>query len=48
MKKFLVIIFVLGLFVVLAQVWEAQFCKNVVKDMTGSEAKVKYEECLLW
>ena len=48
MKKFLVIIFVLGLFVVLAQVWEAQFCKNVVKDMTGSEAIDKYEECKKW
>ena len=47
MKKFLVIIFVLGLLVYLAQVYEAQSCKDLVKDLklTGTEAKDKYEEC---
>ena len=47
MKKFLVIIFVLGLLVYLAQVYEAQSCKDLVKNLnlTGAEAKDKYEEC---
>ena len=37
-----------GLFVILVQVWEAQFCKKLVKDMTGAEAIEKYEECKKW
>ena len=45
MKKLLGSIIVLGLLIYLAQVYEAQKCKNLVKDMTGSEAKDKYEEC---
>ena len=47
MKKFLVIIFGLGILVYLAQVYEAQSCKNLVKELnlTGTEAKDKYEEC---
>ena len=48
MKKWLPIIAGLGLFVILVQVWEAQFCKKLVKDMTGSEAIDKYEECKKW
>ena len=48
MKKFLVIIIGLGLFVLIAQVWQAQFCKKVIKDMSASEAKEKYEKCLKW
>ena len=46
MKKLLVIV-VLGLLVYLAEVYEAQSCKNLVKDLnlTGTEAKDKYEEC---
>ena len=48
MKKFLAIIGGLVLFVILVQVWEAQFCKKLVKDMTGSEAIDKYEECKKW
>ena len=47
MKKVLVIIFVLGLLVYLAQIYETQSCKDLVKDLnlTGTEAKDKYEEC---
>ena len=47
MKKFLVIIFVLGLLVYLAQVYEAQSCKDLVENLnlSGTEAKAKYEEC---
>ena len=55
MKKWLAIIAGLGLFVILVQVWEAQFCKKLVKDMTvagaimtGAEAIEKYEECKKW
>ncbi len=48
MKKWLAIIGGLVLFVILVQVWEAQFCKKLVKDMTGSEAIDKYEECKKW
>ena len=50
MKKLLGIIIVLGLLVFFARVWQAQFCKDVVKEssLTGFEAKVKYEECLKW
>ena len=46
MKKLLVIV-VLGLLVFLAQVYEAQSCKDLVKELklTGTEAKDKYEEC---
>ena len=46
MKKLLGIV-VLGLLVYLAQVYEAQSCKDLVKDLkpTGTEAKDKYEEC---
>ena len=46
MKKLLVIV-VLGLLVFLAQVYEAQSCKDLVKELklTGIEAKDKYEEC---
>ena len=46
MKKLLVIV-VLGLLVYLAQVYEAQSCKDLVKNLnlTGTEAKAKYEEC---
>ena len=46
MKKLLVIV-VLGLLVYLAQVYETQSCKNLVKELklTGTEAKDKYEEC---
>jgi hypothetical protein len=47
-KKILVIIFVLVLLGYLAHVWEKQYCKNLVKDMTGSEAIDKYEECKKW
>ena len=45
MKKWLAIIIGLGLLVYLAQVYEAASCRVLVKDMTGSEAKEKYEEC---
>ena len=45
MKKWLAIIIGLGLLVYLAQVYEAASCRDLVKDMTGSEAKEKYEEC---
>jgi hypothetical protein len=47
MKKFLVIIIGLSLLVYLAQVYEAQSCKDLVKNLnlTGTEAKAKYEEC---
>ena len=47
MKKVLVVIFALGLLVYLAQVYEAQSCKDLVKDLnlSGTEAKDKYEEC---
>ena len=48
MKKWLVITAGLGLFAILVQVWEAQFCKKLVKDMTGAEAIEKYEECKKW
>ena len=46
MKKLLVIV-VLGLLVFLAQVYETQSCKDLVKELklTGTEAKDKYEEC---
>ena len=46
MKKLLVIV-VLGLLVFLAQLYEAQSCKDLVKELklTGTEAKDKYEEC---
>ena len=46
MKKLLWIV-VLGLLVYLTQVYEAQSCKDLVKDLklTGTEAKDKYEEC---
>ena len=46
MKELLVIV-VLGLLVYLAQVYETQSCKNLVKELklTGTEAKDKYEEC---
>ena len=46
MKKLLVIV-VLVLLVFLAQVYEAQSCKDLVKELklTGTEAKDKYEEC---
>lgn len=46
-KKFLVIIIGLCIFVYLAQVHEAQSCKNLVKELnlTGTEAKDKYEKC---
>ena len=48
MKKVLLIIFGLGLLVYLTQVYEAQSCKDLVKDLnlTGTEAKDKYEECI--
>ena len=47
MKKLLWVIFGLGLLVYLAQVYETQSCKDLVKDLnlTGTEAKDKYEEC---
>ena len=45
MKKWLAIIIGLGLLVYLAQVYEAASCRDLVKDMTGSEAIEKYEEC---
>jgi hypothetical protein len=48
MKKLLWVIIGLGLFVILVQAWEAQYCKKVVKDMTGAEAIEKYEECKKW
>ena len=50
MKKLLWVIIGLGLLIYLSQVWTAQNCKDVVKELnlTGSEAKVKYEECLKW
>ena len=48
MKKWLAIIVGLVLFVILVQVYDAQFCKKVVKDMTGAEAIEKYEECKKW
>ena len=46
MKKILGIV-VLGLLVYLAQVYESQSCKDLVKDLklSGTEAKDKYEEC---
>ncbi len=46
-KKILVIIIGLGLLVYLAQVYEAASCKDLVKELnlTGSEAKDKYEQC---
>lgn len=46
-KKILVIIIGLGLLVFLAQVYEVQSCKDLVKELklTGTEAKDKYEEC---
>ena len=48
MKILLWVIIGLGLFVILVQAWEAQYCKKVVKDMTGAEAIEKYEECKKW
>ena len=45
MKKWLAIIIGLGLLVYLAQVYEAVSCRDLVKDMTGSEAIEKYEKC---
>ena len=47
MKKLLGIIIGLVLLVFLAQVYEAQSCKDLVEDLklTGAEAKNKYEEC---
>ncbi len=47
MIKLLVIIIGLGLIVYLAQAYEAQSCKDLVKELnlTGTEAKNKYEEC---
>ena len=48
MKKLLWVVFGLALFVLLVQLWEAQFCKKLVKDMTGAEAIEKYEECKKW
>ena len=46
MKKLLVIV-VLGLLVYLAQVYEAASCRDLVKELnlTGTEAKDKYEQC---
>ena len=46
-KKLLGVV-VLGLLVYLAQVYEAASCRDLVKDMTGSEAKEKYEECKMF
>ena len=48
MKKLLGAIIVIGLFVILVQVWESQFCKKISKDLTGAEAIEKYEECKKW
>ena len=50
MKKFLVIIFILGILGYLAHLWTENMCRYVVKklNLTGTEAKVKYEECLRW
>ena len=47
MKKLLVIIIGVCLLVYLAQVYETQSCKKLVKELnlTGTEAKDKYEEC---
>jgi hypothetical protein len=49
-KKILVIIFILGILGYLAYLWTANYCKDAVKqlNLTGTEAKVKYEECLRW
>ena len=50
MKKLLVIIFILGILGYLAHLWTENMCRDVVKklNLTGTEAKVKYEECLRW
>tara|TARA_B100000287_G_C20513250_1_gene733926 strand:- start:374 stop:526 length:153 start_codon:yes stop_codon:yes gene_type:complete len=50
MKKLLGVIIVLGLLGYLSHLWTENFCRDVVKqlNLTGSEAKVKYEECLRW
>ena len=50
MRKFLVIIFILGALGYLAHLWTENMCRDVVKklNLTGTEAKVKYEECLRW
>ena len=50
MKKLLVIIFILGILGYLAHLWTENMCRYVVKklNLTGTEAKVKYEECLRW
>ena len=49
-KKILVIIFILGILGYLAHLWTENMCRDVVKklNLTGSAAKVKYEECLRW
>ena len=49
-KKYLWIIIVLGLLGYLAHLWTENMCRDVVKklNLTGSAAKVKYEECLRW
>ena len=46
MNKILGIV-VIGLLVYLAQVYELQSCKDLVKELnlTGTAAKDKYEEC---
>ena len=45
MKKWIAIIIGLCLLIYLAQVYKAASCRNLVKDMTGSKAIEKYEEC---
>jgi len=47
MKKLLGAIIVLGLLVYLAQVYEAASCRDLVEELnlTGTEAKDKYEQC---
>ena len=47
MKKLFWAIICLGLLVYLAQVYEAQTCKDLLKELnlTGTEAEDKYEEC---
>ena len=47
MKKYLWIIIVLGLLGYLAHLWTENMCRDVVKklNLTGTEAKDKYEEC---
>ena len=47
MKKFLVIIFALGLLVYLAQVYESASCRDHVErlKLTGTEAENEYKKC---